>query len=97
MDIIEDVRQVVAKSLKLPIEKIQPDTPLQDVGANSLDVIEIVYELEEKFGIAISFKSDDSNLLVQAEKGGVKTGEVAFATVRDIANAVKLLVDAKTS
>ncbi len=97
MDTIDQVRQVIAKTLKVPAAELKDDTYLEDLGAESLDVIEIVYELEDKFGIVITFKGDERALLVEAEKDGVKSGEMEFRTVGEIAQVVKRLVDAKAS
>jgi acyl carrier protein len=97
MDINDAVRQVIAKTLKVPPEELKDDTLLGDLGAESLDVIEIVYELEEKFGITISFKDDEGSYLVVAEKDGVKSDEMEFRTVGEIAQVVRRFVDAKAS
>jgi acyl carrier protein len=97
MDIDAEVKQVIAKTLKLPIERLADDARLEDLGAESLDVIEMVYDLEEKFDISISFKadSDDGTLRVEAETDGGDASEFEFKTVGEIARAVKVLVDAK--
>ena len=97
MEILDEVRQVIAKTLKIPVEQLKEDTQLEELGAESLDVIEIVYELEDKFGVAISFKADEGALRVEAEKDGVKSNEMEFRTVGEIAQVVKRLVDAKAS
>jgi acyl carrier protein len=97
MDIDAEVKQVIAKTLKIPVERLTDDARLEDLGAESLDVIEMVYDLEEKFDINISFKadSDQGTLRVEAEKDGVQSGEFEFKTVGEITRAVKFLVDAK--
>jgi acyl carrier protein len=90
MEVIDEVRQIIAKSLKVPVENLTPDTRLDEIGAESLDVIEIVFELEEKFGINIPFQAN------QAGKSG-QPAEFPFGTIGDVANAVKALVDAKAT
>jgi acyl carrier protein len=97
MEIIDEVRQVIGKTLKVPAEQLGDDTLLEELGAESLDVIEIVYELEEKYGIAISFKQDKGAILVDAEKDGVKSGPMEFRTIGQIALVVQRLVDAKAN
>lgn len=47
----EGVRKVIANYLDVPIETLDPAKSLQELGADSLDFIEILFELEEKFGI----------------------------------------------
>ena len=54
---IEETRaqiiQIVAKTLKKSPESIQDSSTLQDLGADSLDLVEIIMNLEEHFGIHI--------------------------------------------
>lgn len=51
---IEKVKKLVAKQLNIPIEKIDDDSRLvEDLGADSLDSIEMLMTLEEEFGISI--------------------------------------------
>jgi acyl carrier protein len=101
--IIDDVRSIIAQSLKLPVEKLTPETRLEELGAESLDVIEIVFALEEKFDIAIPLRADDATRLIKSDAGGeaksVPSGaeDVPFSTVGDVAEIVEKLVAAKTS
>jgi acyl carrier protein len=90
MDIIDEVRQVVAGTLKLPLAELAPDTRLGDLGVNSLDVIEVVYALEERFGIEIPLAPDEN-------KSGRhdQSSNLPFETIAEVANAVRQLVDAK--
>jgi len=94
LDIIDDVRAIISKSLKIPIERLTPDARLDELGAESLDVIEIVFDLEEKFNITIPFKADEGS---RASKAADGNGEMQFSTVGDIADMVKKLVEAKPS
>ena len=43
MEIIDEVRQIIAKALKVPVDKVTPEMRLDELGAESLDVIEIVF------------------------------------------------------
>jgi acyl carrier protein len=51
--ITDEVMQIIARELKIPPERLAPDTALQDLGVESLDLIEIIFALEEKFDISI--------------------------------------------
>ena len=42
--------------LKIPIDRLNDDTRLEELGAESIDIIEIVFALEEKFDIDISLR-----------------------------------------
>jgi len=53
-DIEQRVREIIADQLGEPIENITPEKDFQqDLGADSLDVVELVMALEEEFGIQI--------------------------------------------
>ena len=104
MAIIDDVRSIIAQSLKIPVEKLTPETRLEDLGAESLDVIEIVFALEEKFDIAIPLRADEATRLTKTNDGGgaAKLGqsgdqELPFSTVGDVAEIVEKLVTAKAA
>ena len=94
--IVDDVRSIIAKSLNIPVEGLTPETHLDELGAESLDVIEIVFALEEKFDITIPMKADEATRLTAGDKSG--GGEqMPFSTVGDVAEIVEKLVAAKTS
>jgi acyl carrier protein len=93
--IIDDVRSIIAKSLNIPVERLTPQTRLDELGAESLDVIEIVFGLEEKFDITIPLKAEDASRLATADKSGSQ--EMPFSTVGDVAEIVEKLVAAKTA
>ena len=51
----EKVKSVLAQQFELDHESITMDTNLiDDLGADSLDVVELIMSLEDEFGIAIS-------------------------------------------
>ena len=103
MAIIDDVRSIIAKSLKIPVERLTPETRLEELGAESLDVIEIVFALEEKFDITIPLRADEATRLAQSAparpaKSNKSDGqEMPFSTVGDVAEIVEKLVAAKAS
>jgi len=54
MAVFEDVRDVVVEQLSVSPDQVKLDSKIiEDVGADSLDVVELVMALEEKFGIEI--------------------------------------------
>jgi acyl carrier protein len=95
MEVTDEVKAVIAKELKLPVEELGDERKLADLGAESLDVIEIVFQLEEKFNIDISVKMEADAGAAPPRDDAVDMS--AFATVGDICRAVKKLVDAKAS
>ena len=54
MALFDDVREVVAEQLNVGVDTIKLEsTFVEDLGADSLDVVELVMALEEKFDIEI--------------------------------------------
>ena len=58
----DNLRKMIARQLGVSIKKI-PEEPdfldLLDLGADSLDTVELVMELEEEFGIKLRDDDDD--------------------------------------
>lgn len=53
--IFENVRNALAEQFEVDAESITPETSLiDDLGADSLDVVELIMSLEDIFGITIS-------------------------------------------
>lgn len=54
MDEMEKLKKIIARVLNVDPNEITPDsTFIEDLGADSLDVFQIVTELEEEFQITI--------------------------------------------
>lgn len=49
---------IVAEKLSLPQENVKPEATFKDLGADSLDIVEIIMGFEETFGIEI--KDEDA-------------------------------------
>ena len=92
--ITDDVMQIIARELKIPLERLTPDTALQDLGVESLDLIEIIFALEEKFDISIPYNANEAAI---AGSGDATQGGLGkLETIEQISTAVKGLVGAKT-
>ena len=66
----ERVIDIVAEQLGVDKEKVTPDTSfVNDLGADSLDTVELVMELEEEFDITIP---DDAAEKIQTVGQAVK-------------------------
>ena len=51
---LEKIQAMLAEALNLPLEKVTPDSKIvEDLGADSLDVVELLSQLEDEFGIII--------------------------------------------
>lgn len=51
---LEKVQAMLAEALNLPLEKVTPNALIvDDLGADSLDVVELLSRLEDEFGVTI--------------------------------------------
>ena len=48
---LDAVRRVMSGELDLAISDLQPDRPLQELGIDSLGIIEVMFKLEDEFDI----------------------------------------------
>jgi len=54
MALLEDIKEVVVEQLSVNADEVKEDAKfVEDLGADSLDVVELVMALEEKFDIEI--------------------------------------------
>lgn len=75
------VHEIIAKYGRVERERLVPEAKLADLNIESLDVVEIVFAIEEKYGIEVPFDAAKP--------------QVPFETVADVVKAVSDLVAAK--
>ena len=80
-DVAREVIEVIAKQAKVEPDKVTRETELVDLNLESLDSIELIFALEEKFNIEIPFNANDQNSAV-----------ISFETAGDIIDAVAKVV-----
>ena len=65
MALLDDVKEVVIEQLDCDPAEVKEDSKfIEDLGADSLDVVELVMALEEKFDIEISDEDAEKILTV---------------------------------
>jgi acyl carrier protein len=57
-DTSQKIVEVIAEKLNMPKENIKLEASFQDLGADSLDIVEMIMSFEETFGIEI--KDEDA-------------------------------------
>jgi len=62
MSVEHDVIGIIAKQLKRDPATVTLETDLQEAGFESLDVIETVFEIEDRFGVDINFNANTENI-----------------------------------
>lgn len=45
------LREIIAKDYEIPVDTLTPDTPLTELKIDSLALIELIFTLEEKYGV----------------------------------------------
>src|ERR1700737_1486486 len=70
---LDEIKGIVSKRSEVPVEQVTHDTRLEDLGVGSLEVIEIVYDIEEKFGISVPIKPGESSLVLETETDGARS------------------------
>ncbi len=54
MSLEKKVREIIADRLKLDVEQVQTNSRfIEDLGADSLDIVEMIMQIEEDLGITI--------------------------------------------
>lgn len=56
MELVEQARTVLTRRLKVDPGAITPETNMEDLGADSLDLLTMASEFEQVFSVAISTK-----------------------------------------
>jgi len=72
-DTLQKVVNIISEKLNMPEENVRAEASFQDLGADSLDIVEMIMSFEETFGIEI--KDED------AEK--IKTVQEAVDHIHD--------------
>jgi len=81
-DVATDVMSVIKKKIRVDRSEITLDDRLAELGLESLDALELVFDLEEKFDIEIPVNANDAQI------GG-------FEKVSDVVAAVQKIIDKK--
>lgn len=52
---MEQIRKIISNQLNIPMDKVLPESKIiQDLGADSLDIVELLMTLEEEFGVVVT-------------------------------------------
>jgi len=82
-DVADRTLQVIASQLRVAPETVTRDTHLDELGANSLQLVEIIMELEETFDVVIEENASEA--------------WASLKDVGNIIDAVAKLVEAKAT
>jgi acyl carrier protein len=80
-DIQARIIEIIAEQAVLEPGDISPDQTLEDLGIDSLGLVEAIFAIEESFDISVPFNANDPS-----------ASEFDISTVRSIADAVARLI-----
>ena len=61
MSDIDEILDIVAKKAMIDRDRLTPEAKLSDLNVSSLDMVEVMFALEEKFGIELPFNANTSS------------------------------------
>ena len=73
LQVLEDVRGIIAEQLGTDLAKVAPDSKFVDLGADSLDTVEIMMALEEKFDLQLDEEGAEKISTVQVSADGMRS------------------------
>ncbi len=82
-DIANDVIAIIAKKKRVDKPTVELSDRLVDLGLESLDAVEMIFDLEEKFDVQIPYNANTANVRTE------------FETVGDVVAAVEKLMAQK--
>ncbi len=60
-DIRQRVRVIVAEQAMIDVEQVSPESTMDDLGLDSLGLVEIVFAIEEEFGVSVPYNANEPN------------------------------------
>ncbi len=74
MATFDDVKDVIVEKLGVDADKVVPEARfVEDLGADSLETVELIMGLEDKFGVTISDEDAEGIRTVQAAIDYIET------------------------
>lgn len=58
-DVFEKVASIIAEQAMVETTEIKPETTLEDLGLDSLALVEVVFGIEEAFDISVPYNAND--------------------------------------
>jgi acyl carrier protein len=75
-ELVERVRKVIAKQMRIPVENVTIDSTFEQLGMDSLDGVNLLFEVEEEFDISID---DEESRSIRSVKQMVDGIEILLA------------------
>jgi len=73
-DVLDEVRHIISKHTSLGAEALTPETRLDAIGVESIDLVEIMFEIEERFKIEVPQNTNAESRLEFTTVGQISEG-----------------------
>lgn len=60
-DIRQQVRAIVAEQAMIDVDQVSQESTLEALGLDSLGLVEIVFAIEEQFGVSVPYNANEPN------------------------------------
>lgn len=84
MNIRDRVIEIIAEQAMLEPSDITPESTLEELGVNSLGLVESIFAIEEEFDISVPFNANDPS-----------ESDFDISSVQAIIDAIERLIDAR--
>ncbi len=54
----DEILDVIAQKALIERDKLSPDVKLSDLNVTSLDMVDVIFALEDKFGVQLDFNAN---------------------------------------
>lgn len=81
MAVTDQIRKILADQALLAPEDVKDNASLEDLGIDSLGIVEVIFSIEETFGITVPFNANDP-----------ETSNFDISSVQAISTAVEQLI-----
>ena len=81
-DVTDDVIAIIRKKMRVEKPTVEMTDKLEDLGLESLDAVEMIFDLEEKFDVQIPYNANNPR--------------TEFNTVGDVVRAIQEIVNKKS-
>jgi acyl carrier protein len=83
-DVSDRIRQIIAEQAMVEPDDVTAETKLEDIGLDSLAVVEVVFAIEENFDVTVPYNANDPS-----------ASEFQLTTVGAVIDGVKALIARK--
>ncbi|WP_394342782.1 acyl carrier protein [Paenirhodobacter populi] len=77
----EQIISIIAREAVIDADQVRPDMTLDELGLDSLGLVEMIFSIEETFGVSVPFNANEG-----------QSGEFDLSSVGAIVGAVEQLI-----